>query len=250
MCAIFRASFAARAEPVQLQWQNLWVKQRRTHIIGTKHGQTMEVPGGLWMNIDLHNFERLIGIEILAPTSEMVARLNELSLIAGSLRRRRPPPRLPRPHKCGAWSPCCGHVVWRPTGCSCRSSGSNSRKNGVQYTVGGSAALASAMYGAIEFARGPDPRCARLSPKRRHSRDGSSRRLPPSGGAQNVLGAICGYLIAGSAWVAHMNAIAYLLVPSAYSVNPDVAGFLTDWHGRAALFTYYAFVQVMTMGYS
>jgi hypothetical protein len=46
---------------------------------GTKHGQTMEVPDGLWMNIDLHNFERLIGIEILAPTSEMVARLNELS---------------------------------------------------------------------------------------------------------------------------------------------------------------------------
>ena len=49
------------------------------NIIGTKHGQTMEVPGGLWMNIDLHNLERLIGIEILAPTSEMVARLNELS---------------------------------------------------------------------------------------------------------------------------------------------------------------------------
>jgi hypothetical protein len=41
------------------------------NIIGTKHGQTMEVPDGLWMNIDLHNFERLIGIEILAPTSEI-----------------------------------------------------------------------------------------------------------------------------------------------------------------------------------
>jgi hypothetical protein len=27
------------------------------NIIGTKHGQMMEVPGGLWMNIDLHNFE-------------------------------------------------------------------------------------------------------------------------------------------------------------------------------------------------
>ena len=82
MRAIFRASFAARAEPVQLQWQNLWVKRLNSaerNIIGTKHGQTMEVPGGLWMNIDLHNFERLIGIEILAPTSEMVARLNELS---------------------------------------------------------------------------------------------------------------------------------------------------------------------------
>jgi len=42
----------------------------------------------------------------------------------------------------------------------------------------------------------------------------------PAGGAENVLGAICGYLIAGNAW-GHMNAIAYLLVPSAYSINPE-----------------------------
>jgi len=71
----------------------------------------------------------------------------------------------------------------------------------------------------------------------------------PVGGAENVLGAICGYLIAGNAW-GHMNAIAYLLVPSAYSINPELAGFLPDWHGRTALFTYYAFAQVMTIGYS
>jgi hypothetical protein len=71
----------------------------------------------------------------------------------------------------------------------------------------------------------------------------------PAAGAQNVLGAICGYLIAGDAW-GHINAVAYLLVPSAYSINPELAGFLTDWHGRTALFTYYAFAQVMTIGYS
>jgi len=68
-------------------------------------------------------------------------------------------------------------------------------------------------------------------------------------GAENVLGAICGYLIAGSAW-AQMNAIAYLLVPSAYSISPELASLLPDWHGRMALFTYYAFAQVMTIGYS
>ncbi len=68
-------------------------------------------------------------------------------------------------------------------------------------------------------------------------------------GAEDVLGAICGYLIAGNAW-AQMNAIAYLLVPSAYSISPDLASLLTDWHGRIALFTYYAFAQVMTIGYS
>jgi hypothetical protein len=71
----------------------------------------------------------------------------------------------------------------------------------------------------------------------------------PAAGAENVFGAICGYLIAGSAW-AQMNAIAYLLVPSAYSINPELARFLPDWHGRMALFTYYAFAQVMTIGYS
>ncbi len=71
----------------------------------------------------------------------------------------------------------------------------------------------------------------------------------PAIGAENVLGAICGYLIAGNAW-GHMNAIAYLLAPSAYSINPELAGFLPDWHGRTALFTYYAFSQVMTIGYS
>jgi len=68
-------------------------------------------------------------------------------------------------------------------------------------------------------------------------------------GAENVLGAICGYLIAGSA-LAQMNAIAYLLVPSAYSISPELASLLPDWHGRMALFTYYAFAQVMTIGYS
>jgi hypothetical protein len=71
----------------------------------------------------------------------------------------------------------------------------------------------------------------------------------PTAGSENVLGAICGYVIAGHAW-ARANALAYLLVPSAYSINPELAKLLPDWHGRLALFTYYAFTQVMTIGYS
>jgi Ion channel len=67
-------------------------------------------------------------------------------------------------------------------------------------------------------------------------------------GAEDVLGAICGYLIAGAAW-GRINALAYLLVPSAYSINPAVAALLSDF-GRVALFTYYAFAQVLTIGYS
>jgi hypothetical protein len=44
----------------------------------------------------------------------------------------------------------------------------------------------------------------------------------PAPGAENVLGAICGYLIAGYAW-SRVNAVAYLLVPSAYRGHGNVA---------------------------
>jgi len=71
----------------------------------------------------------------------------------------------------------------------------------------------------------------------------------PTAGAANVLGAICGYLIAGDAW-ANVNAIAYLLVPAAYGVNPEVDALLTDWQGRLALFSYYGFAQMLTIGYA
>jgi len=77
-------------------------------------------------------------------------------------------------------------------------------------------------------------------------RDLFSRR---SAGGANVLGAVCGYLIAGAAW-GRINAITYLLVPSAYSFSPEVTALLPDWHGREALFTYYAFTQMLTLGYN
>ena len=73
--------------------------------------------------------------------------------------------------------------------------------------------------------------------------------VKPAAGAENVLGAICGYIIAGDAW-ARLNAVAYLLVPAAFSINPEIASMLPDWRGRVALFTYYAFAQVLTIGYA
>src|SRR4051794_14865901 len=60
--------------------------------------------------------------------------------IALLLRRRRLRRHPPRRHTSGAWSQCCDRVVWRPTGCLCQSSGSNSLTNGERYTVGASAA--------------------------------------------------------------------------------------------------------------
>jgi hypothetical protein len=71
----------------------------------------------------------------------------------------------------------------------------------------------------------------------------------PAGGADQVLGAICGYLIAGDAW-AGVNAITYHLLPAAYSINPEVAALLGDWHGRMALFSYYSIAQMLTVGYA
>ena len=68
-------------------------------------------------------------------------------------------------------------------------------------------------------------------------------------GAENVLGAICGYLIAGAGWSA-VNALAFLLAPAAYSVDPHVSTLLADWHGRAALFSYYSMAQMLTIGYA
>ena len=68
-------------------------------------------------------------------------------------------------------------------------------------------------------------------------------------GAENVLGAICGYLIAGEAW-AGVNEIAYLAIPTAYRISPEISGLLTDWHGRHAVFSYYGFAQMLTIGYA
>jgi hypothetical protein len=71
----------------------------------------------------------------------------------------------------------------------------------------------------------------------------------PSIGVENVLGAICGYLVAGDAWAA-VNASAYLVFPAAYSIDANVTALLADWHGRMALFAYYGFAQMLTIGYA
>ena len=68
-------------------------------------------------------------------------------------------------------------------------------------------------------------------------------------GTENVLGVICGYLIAGEAW-AGANEIAYLAIPTAYSINPEISALLAEWHGRHALFSYYGFAQMLTIGYA
>ena len=50
------------------------------NIIGVKHGRTVEAPGDVWMNVDLDNFDRLMGIEILSASPGLWALLAELSI--------------------------------------------------------------------------------------------------------------------------------------------------------------------------
>ncbi|MFO1311096.1 MAG: ion channel [Burkholderiales bacterium] len=71
----------------------------------------------------------------------------------------------------------------------------------------------------------------------------------PRPGIQNILGAICGYLIAG-AFFGCINIIAYMLAPAAYNVDPAVVEIAANWHGRIALFSYYAYTQLLTIGYA
>ena len=68
-------------------------------------------------------------------------------------------------------------------------------------------------------------------------------------GPDNVFGAICGYIIMGQGW-AYLNALAYLLAPATYLFDPKVVPPLANWHGRTALFAYYSYAQMLTIGYA
>lgn len=71
----------------------------------------------------------------------------------------------------------------------------------------------------------------------------------PEAGTGNVLGAICGFLVAADAW-SGIHIGAYLLVPEAFSIDPAIQPQLAHWHGRLAVFTYYSFSQMTMLGYA
>jgi len=64
----------------------------------------------------------------------------------------------------------------------------------------------------------------------------------------DVIGAICGYILMALVW-ANLYTLTYLLVPGTFTVNPDIAGRLGEWHQRRALFDYLSFTTLMTLGY-
>jgi hypothetical protein len=64
-----------------------------------------------------------------------------------------------------------------------------------------------------------------------------------------VLGAFAGYLLLGVAW-GSLYAVAELVAPGSFSVNPDIRWQLADWHLRRALFNYVSFATMASLGYN
>jgi hypothetical protein len=67
-------------------------------------------------------------------------------------------------------------------------------------------------------------------------------------GADEVLGAMSGYLIAGAAW-SSLYSLADTLVPGSFALSPAFVAQPWDWDGRSALFNYFSMVTLTTMGY-
>jgi ion channel len=67
-------------------------------------------------------------------------------------------------------------------------------------------------------------------------------------GADDVLGAVSGYLIAGAAW-SSLYALTDSLAPGSFTLAPAFSALLSDWHGRTAVFNYFSIVTLTTMGY-
>lgn len=64
----------------------------------------------------------------------------------------------------------------------------------------------------------------------------------------DVIGALCGYILVAMIW-ASLYTLTYLIAPATFSVNRDITGRLGEWHQRRALFDYFSFTTMMTLGY-
>jgi hypothetical protein len=62
-----------------------------------------------------------------------------------------------------------------------------------------------------------------------------------------VLGTVCGYLLAAATW-ANAYAVTEILVPGSFTPSPELQAYFSA-HGRAALLNYFSLVTLTTMGY-
>ncbi len=68
-------------------------------------------------------------------------------------------------------------------------------------------------------------------------------------GGDDVLGAISGYLLAGVVW-GNLYVVLQLLAPSSFAVQPEIAWQLQERHLRNALFNYFSFATLTSLGYN
>jgi len=72
------------------------------------------------------------------------------------------------------------------------------------------------------------------------------RRRTISG--DHVLGAVAGWVLMGLIW-GNLFALTDRLVPNSFSVATAIAGQLSEWHSRRALFDYFSFTTLTSLGY-
>jgi hypothetical protein len=65
--------------------------------------------------------------------------------------------------------------------------------------------------------------------------------------SDDVLGAVCGYLLAAAAW-SHLFLLIEIFVPGSFSVGPGFTAQLNTWHGRIALVNYASLGFLTTVG--
>jgi hypothetical protein len=67
-------------------------------------------------------------------------------------------------------------------------------------------------------------------------------------GADDVIGALCGYLLAGALW-GNLYALVYLIHPEAFQISDKIAAQLGNWHMQRFLFDYFSIMTLTTNGF-
>jgi len=65
----------------------------------------------------------------------------------------------------------------------------------------------------------------------------------------DVVGAFSGYMLIALIW-GRLYALAWLLQPAYFSISPDIDWQLHDWNTLIALFDFYSFTTISTIGYA
>jgi len=64
----------------------------------------------------------------------------------------------------------------------------------------------------------------------------------------DVIGALCGYVLAAAAW-GNAYALVYMLWPESFRVANTIAPQLGDWHSQRFIFGYFSVMTLTTVGY-